>query len=231
MLKNLFATICALIMTFTFNNLQAEESTCYGTTKKGRLERGVKLPAKGNNFKAYSILAGWLGRTFVHSKVRDVILEAYQLLETEQPNKVFKYAETGYKEGGEFKPHKTHQNGLSVDFIVPVLDENGNSVQLPTNAFNKYGYAVEFDDEGRYQKYEIDFDALGAHIMALHKAAVKQGIGIWRVIFDPRLQAKLYETKYSGYIKQHITIPKKKSWVRHDDHYHVDFTVDCKPLE
>lgn len=230
MLRSLFTTILATTMIFAGGSLRAKESICYGTTKNGRLEQGVKMPAKSNNFAAYSTIAGWLGRTFVHSKVRDVVVDAYRLLETEQPQKVFKYAETGYKEGGQFKPHKTHQNGLSVDFIVPVVNENNESVQLPTNEFNKYGYAIEFDSQGKYKSFQIDYEALGAHIVTLHKAALNNGIGIWRVIFDPRLQPKLYASKYGSYIKQHITIPKKKSWVRHDDHYHVDFAVDCKPL-
>lgn len=231
MSKSLFTAICMLIIMLNSDPLHSKESTCYGSTKKGRLEQGVKLPEKGNNFVSYSLLAGILGRTYVHSKVRDVILDAYRLLDNEQPNKVYKYAESGFREGGEFRPHKTHQNGLSVDFVVPVLDANYNSVHLPTNAFNKYGYAVDFDADGHYESLHIDFDALGAHIVMLHKSASNHDIDIWRVLFDPRLQPKLYATKYGSYIKEHITIPEKQSWVRHDDHYHVDFDVPCKPLE
>jgi penicillin-insensitive murein endopeptidase len=102
---------------------------------------------------------------------------------------------------------------------------------LPTNVFNKYGYNIEFDAEGNFEDYRIDFEALGAHIVALHKAALQRGFDLWRVIFDPRLQEKLFATNYGGYIKQHINIPTKKSWVRHDDHYHVDFSMDCQPME
>lgn len=230
-MKYTLFTIYSITMTLTISNLQAKESVCYGTTKQGRLEGGVKLPNKGKNFQSYSTLAGWLGRTYVHSKVRNVMLEAFHSLETEQSNKVFKYAETGYKAGGKFKPHKTHQNGISVDFIVPIVNKSGISVPLPTNAFNKYGYAIEFDANGKYKNYQIDFDALGAYIVALHKSALNHGIDIWRVIFDPRLQPHLYATQYGSYIKQNIEIPTKKSWVRHDDHYHVDFAVECKPMK
>ena len=116
--------IALLISTVTFNvNAANIESTCFGTTKHGRLESGVKLPIEGKNFTTYSSLASMLGRTYVHSKVHNVVLNAYEMLETEQPGKVFKYAETGYEEGGKFKPHKTHQNGLSVDFMTPVLEK------------------------------------------------------------------------------------------------------------
>ena len=211
--------------------VEAANSVCYGTTKKGKLEGGVALPNQGKNFVSYSRLASVLGRNYVHSKTRDVLLSAYKQLETELPGKVYKYAETGFEEGGPFKPHKTHQNGLSVDFMVPVLDKQNNSVHLPTHAFNKFGYNIDFDNKGNYEQYRLDFEALGAHLVALHKAALKHNIEIWRVLFDPRLQPYLYNTRYGDYIKQHILIPKKRSWVRHDDHYHVDFKVKCRPMK
>lgn len=206
----------------------AAESTCYGTTSNGRLVDGVKLPGSGPNFVSYGTMPALTGRTYVHSKVRDVVVEAYRVLQTEQPGKVYKYAETGFAEGGQFKPHKTHRNGLSVDFMVPVLDEASQSVHLPTHAFNKYGYSIEFDRSGRYMEYRIDYEALAAHLVWLHKTARAQGIGVWRVLFDPLLQAGLYQTRYGDYIKKHIQIPNKRSWVRHDEHYHVDFLVPCR---
>ncbi len=220
-----------IILTLAFSIIAfADESICYGTTKDGRLEHGVTLPSKGNNYVSYGKIPKIIGRTYVHSKVRDAIVDAYKVLESELPDKVFKYAETGLKKGGEFKPHKTHRNGLSVDFMVPVVDSSDKSVHLPTHAFNKYGYSIEFDDKGNYKDYKIDYEAMGAHIFFLHMAAKKNGIDIWRVIFDPVLQPYLYQTSYGEYIKQNIEIPKKRSWVRHDDHYHVDFDVACRPI-
>jgi penicillin-insensitive murein endopeptidase len=206
------------------------QSTCYGTTANGRLEHGFKLPAEGKNFVSYSGLAGVLGRTYLHSTARGIVLDAYRTLETNLPEKVFKYAETGFEEGGPFKPHKTHQNGLSIDFMVPVLDRNGNSVHLPTYPFNKFGYNIEFNDKGEYADYRIDFEAMAAHIVALHEAAKKHQARVWRVIFDPNLQPQLMQTSHSADLKQFVTFSKKRSWVRHDDHYHVDFTIPCKPL-
>jgi penicillin-insensitive murein endopeptidase len=190
----------------------------------------VQLPSAGLNFVSYGSIPELLGRTFVHSTVRDVLLSAYEQLESEAPGKVFKYAETGGELGGEFSPHKTHQNGLSVDLMVPVTDGLGKSVHLPTHALNRYGYDIEFDRIGRYDDYQIDFDALGAKIVALHKSAKDRGIEIWRVLFDPRLQPRLYKTRHGDYIRKNILIPTKRSWVRHDDHIHVDFIVGCRTL-
>ena len=202
-------------------------SVCYGSTSNGWLEAGVQLPGDGANYKGYSTLAKFLGRTYVHSAVMDIILGAYKNLETEQPNKQFKYAETGFRQGGEFRPHKTHQNGLSVDFMVPVLNADGESVHLPTHPFNKFGYNIEFDEKGNYSGLKIDFDALAAHIVQLHKEAKKRGYDLWRVIFDPELQPPLFKTKYVVYLKENITFSSKRSWVRHDEHYHVDFSIPC----
>ena len=210
------------------SSVLASESICYGTTSNGRLEGGVKLPSEGENFVSYSKTAELLGRTYVHSKVKEIIQASYKSLEIKTPSKVYKYAETGFKEGGRFRPHKTHRNGLSVDFMVPVVNEKGRPVHLPTNFFNKLGYSIEFDDAGKYEEYKIDYEALAAHIVSLHEVAEKNGAGLWRVIFDPKLQPYLMKTKHGEYLKKHIQFSKKRSWVRHDEHYHVDFDVSCK---
>lgn len=218
-----------LLTILLFSNVVvAEESICFGTTGNGRLENGVKLPASGQNFTGYSRIARIAGRTYVHSVVRDIVVAAYKSLEQVEPEKVYKYAETGKRSGGLFKPHKTHQNGLSVDFMTPVIDGDGMSVHLPTNAFNRLGYDIEFDSSYQFGGLKIDYSALAAHLVELHRQAKKRGHGLWRVIFAPELQAPLFETDYGSYLRRHIQFSKKRSWVRHDEHYHVDFDVACE---
>ena len=220
--------LIVLLLTFFSTLAFAESSTCYGETKNGHLENGVELPRKGNNFVTYSNVARLAGRTYVHSTVRDIIVASYKDLEKDQPNKVYKYAETGFKEGGPFKPHKTHQNGLSVDFMTPVTNSKGKSVHLPTNPLNKFGYNIEFDENDKFKDYSIDYEAIAAHVVQLHKQSLAHGVEIWRVIFDPKLTPNLYKTKYSEYLKSNIQFSKKRSWVRHDEHYHVDFAIPCQ---
>ena len=89
----------------------------------------------------------------------------------------FVYGETGWAGGGRFKPHRTHQNGTSVDFMVPVRNDAGASVPLPRGYGDRYGYDLEFDASG--------------HL---------------------------------------LTFMAAKPWIRHDEHYHVDFAVPCKAL-
>ncbi|MGD8353666.1 MAG: penicillin-insensitive murein endopeptidase [Pseudomonadota bacterium] len=220
-----------LILSPSLSIANEHQSTCYGTTANGRLENGVSLPSKGPNFESYTSLGGVFGRTYVHSRVRDVVADAYKALETLRPGTVYVYGEAGKKQGGPFRPHKTHQNGLSVDFMVPVLNSLGRSIPLPANALNRFGYNMEFDGKGRAGNFHIDFEAMADHILALKSEADRAGIGIWRVIFDPKLQPMLFETG-SGHLLQeyNINFSKKRSWVRHDEHYHVDFDLPCEPL-
>lgn len=227
MVNKTITTFLFVLTIFSFN-VTSKESTCFGTTSEGRLEHGAQLPDEGNNYVGYSSIARLAGRTYVHSKVRDIVVVAYSDLEVMQPQKLYKYAETGFEEGGKFKPHKTHQNGLSVDFMTPVMDSKGKSTHLPTHPLNKFGYNIEFDASGKYEEYSIDYEALAAHIVALHQESIEQGYDLWRVIFDPKLQPHLFETQYAQYLKENIEFSKKRSWVRHDEHYHVDFQIPCK---
>lgn len=114
-----------------------EPSTCYGTAADGSLNNGGKLPSSGANYSVYSSIGSMIGRTYVHSEVYAVVVDAYFKLEKSLPKNVFVYGESGKKRGGEFDPHKTHRNGLSVDFMVPVVDQSGESVPLPASVLNK----------------------------------------------------------------------------------------------
>lgn len=220
-----------LIFSVSLPHVQAEDSVCYGTPEKGRLEGGVQLPSGGTNFQAYSWLGGQLRRTYVHSKVRDVVVSAYKALEESAPEKIYVYGETGWPSGGRFRPHRTHQNGLSVDFMVPITDRADKSTPLPCGVFNKFGYNIEFDSSGEYGDYKIDFEAMAEHLYQIHRAATAQRVEIRRVIFDPGLQPFLFRTKRGPYLQQQMTFSKQPSWVRHDEHYHIDFLVQCNPLD
>ncbi|MGI9332924.1 MAG: penicillin-insensitive murein endopeptidase [Gammaproteobacteria bacterium] len=206
------------------------QSTCFGTAANGRLIDAVRLPGAGENFRSYSVLANLLGRTYVHSRVRQAVVAAYAELALTSPDVVFVYGETGLAAGGQFKPHKTHRNGTSVDFMVPVRDARSASIPLPTHALNKYGYSLEFDRHGRLGKFRIDFEAMAEHLDALDRAARHAGISIRRVIFDPQLQPALVATGAGRALARRLRFSSKRSWVRHDEHYHVDFSVPCRAL-
>jgi len=223
------AILCAFLLALPVP-ASAAESICFGRPGKGRLEGGVALPLGGANFTAYSRLASVLDRNYVHSRVADAIVEAYAGLAADRKDLVFVYGESGHAGGGPFPPHRTHQNGLSADFMVPVRDAGGTSVALPTHPTNRYGYGIEFDRDGRSGGYRIDFDAVALHLGALHRSARRRGLGIERVIFDPDYLPRLFATSRGAYLQAHIPFMQRQAWVRHDEHYHVDFALPCRPL-
>ena len=219
-----------VVILSVFSAIAQAESTCFGTTARGKLEGAVPLPSGGANFTAYSDAGVALGRTHVHDKVADIVAVAYRELSLTSPGTKFVYGETGWKSGGSFKPHRSHQNGLSVDFFVPVKDATGKSVPLPTGITNEFGYAIEFDANGKYRQLDIDFDAIGEHLFQLYTAAKARGVPIKLVIFDPPYLPKLVATARGPFLKSKLNFMKGKAWVRHDEHYHVDFDIPCRPL-
>jgi penicillin-insensitive murein endopeptidase len=228
--RPLGALIIVIILSTLAASAYASDSTCFGTPSKGKLQGGVSLPESGTNFQSYSWLGYLLHRTYVHSAVKHIIVDAYKELERQLADKKFVYGESGWPSGGSFKPHKTHQNGLAVDFMVPVVNKSGDSIPLPTGIFNKFGYGIEFDNKGKRRDYRIDYEAMAAHLKILNQQAIKKGYGIKLVIFDPKLQKYLFKTHFGGYLKKHMHFTTKRAWVRHDEHYHIVFDVPCKPM-
>jgi penicillin-insensitive murein DD-endopeptidase len=207
----------------------ALDSTCFGSVSNGRLENGVKLPPSGNNFTSYSYTASVAGRTYVHSQVAKVLEDSYRNLEKALPKTVFVYGETGWSNGGRFRPHRTHQNGLSVDFFVPVKNMDGASVPIPTSPTTRFGYDLEFDAQAKLGNLTIDFPALAEHLYQLNLSATKLQTPIKLVIFDPDYLDKLFATPRGAAIRS-LPFMKGKPWVRHDEHFHIDFDIPCQKL-
>lgn len=204
-------------------------STCFGTPENGALRDGCRLPEVGENFSAYSALGVAAGRTYSHCVVAAVVRDAFNDLAQSRPDLHFVIGESGFSTGGVFKPHKSHQNGLSVDFFVPVRDRRGRSVALPTTSVNRWGYDLEFDSQGKSEDLTIDFDAIALHLSALERAAKAHNISIRRVFFDTKLQNHLRTSEYWGEVRS-LSFSTRQGWWRHDEHYHVDFKVPCQRL-
>lgn len=202
-----------------------QPSRCVGGVAGGALENGRRMPFWGDNYRAYSLLGWLIGRTFMQGTVRDAIAASYADLAKQHPDLRFVYAESAWPWGGGFAPHKTHQNGTSVDFLVPIRSEGGEVTTAFTWIGNLWGYGINFDRNGQSGAKKIDFAAMAAHLQALEKAARARGISIKRVIFDTQLQPKLLAA--AGGARQ-LAFNQQQAWVRHDDHYHVEFNVPCR---
>ena len=207
--------------------LAAAKSVCYGTTAAGSLRDGCKLPESGANFSAYSRLGVTAGRTYVHCTVREIFASAYAEVARLRPDVRFVYGESGFAGGGPFAPHKTHQNGLSIDFFVPVRDRSGKPAPLPIGATNRWGYDLELDAQGRLGELTIDFEAMAAHLLALQRTAKEHHARIARIYFDTGLQRSLRRTKTWPQLAS-LPFSTRQGWWRHDEHYHVDFDLPCE---
>lgn len=104
------------------------------------------------------------------------------------------------------------------------------SIPLPTGFTNRFGHGIEFDADARYEDLTIDFEAIGEHLFALDAAVEAQGIGISRVIFDKPYLPRLLATTRGKWIEANIPFMQGEPWIRHDEHYHVDFAIACLPI-
>lgn len=201
----------------------SEPSHSAGSPDRGRLRHGKRLPSSGRNFSVYSRLGALLGRTCVHDVIREAVLHAYDDLSIRSPDLRFVYGEASWPGGGRLSPHRTHENGLSADFFVPVRSRSGRPVRVWTHPWNLFGYELEFDNGGRCGDLTIDFEAMAQHLDALDRAAHARGTKIAKLIFAPELLPRLWETPTGRTLKGRFPVVMTPVWVRHDEHYHVDF--------
>lgn len=216
--RNLSCLIIVVCCTLSTASL-AQSSVCYGETHNGRLENGVQIIADPARYYCEVCVA--LGRVYAHAPVAEAVTAAYQVVAPNFPETDFVLGEVGWRQGGRFEPHRTHQNGLSVDFMVPLKA----GAVLPTSPATRYGYDLDFDDNGTGPAGDIDFEAIAAHLDALETQARTRGGHIRRIFLAPRLSARLPEQTQSSF-----RFNTQEAWVRHDDHYHVDFSFPCTKL-
>ncbi len=222
-----WGSVGLLLFLFLFpNTLQYFEndkpSKSIGHVANGHIVESKRMYYRGANYTTYSFLCYLLGRTHVNDRIRQVMVAAYEACEDTCPNTTFVVGEIGRKRGGNFLPHRTHNNGLSVDFMSP-LRKNGKAYRS-SHLLNLWGYRHEFDDRGKKGNLEIDYEAMAKHLYALDRAARDQGLLIQKVIFDPVLRPYLLQSEYGPKI-ENLPFTKKRVIIRHDDHYHVDFGI------
>lgn len=201
------------------------ESVSVGTPTKGSLKDGVSFASQGAGFVTYSRLGNLIGRQYVHSRVHDALVAAFASLHTATPDRTLVLGETGLKAGGRFAPHRTHQNGLSVDIFMPVRDAESRHVLMPTAPWNKFGYSLEFDRDGRGEGLTIDFDSLAELLVEVYRQAGLHGLAVDRIIVAPEYVDRVLSAKAAGIRKLEQVFMRGPAWVRHDEHLHIDFRV------
>lgn len=207
------------------NNLPSKS---IGTVSNGSLENGKLVPFYGVNFEYFDTTSYFGYRAYLHNKLLETVLATYKEFEIVAPGKKFYLMECSNAEGGKMFPHHTHQNGLSIDFMSPLVKDGKIFGDLDTLGINHYW--MKFSDDGKYdpdQSVSIDFNLIAHHILILESTARKYGLKIAKVIFKIELKDDLFATEYgkklaasSIYFAKNL--PEEINDL-HDDHYHVDF--------
>ena len=216
---------------FQLNDTVQDPSISGGSVSNGTLKNGRIVPFSGPNFQYFDTTSYLADRGFTHEKVLNTVLEAYKSLESLLPGRHFCIMECSHKHGGKLFPHRTHQNGLSIDFMMPKLKDSKPYYDL--DDLGAQHYMLTFDENGNYSEdpaIQLDFNTIALHILELQSAAKKNGMSIEKVIINTGLKDELFATengkilKTSGiYVVRNLT-PLINSL--HDDHFHVDFKFD-----
>lgn len=203
-------------------------SKSIGSVSKGALEHPNLLPFSGPNYTYFDTNSYLGGRAFMHSTVAEIVSNTYNELLHQNPTRQYRLMECSNEHGGKIYPHRTHQNGLSVDFMMPL--QRNNSPYYDLDDIGGPHYVLDFDKEGRYTKdstISIDFNVAAEHILLLEQEARKKGFRIKKVIFNTDLKDELFASPNGERLKNSgIYITRNLEPVinlLHDDHYHIDF--------
>ncbi|MFT6747487.1 MAG: penicillin-insensitive murein endopeptidase [Glaciecola sp.] len=203
-------------------------SVSVGTVSKGSIKNAKLLPFSGANYEYFDKWSYLQGRAFLHGSVLNSVLNSYSSLNGSNPGRKFRVMECSHQKGGKLWPHRTHQNGLSVDFMMPLKKDDKPYYGLDSKGVKHY--LLEFDNAGKYEKdksVQVDFDLVAKHILQLNASARKQGYKIKKVIIKIEFKDDLYATKHGKKLKQQgiyvVMGLTPKINELHDDHYHIDF--------
>jgi penicillin-insensitive murein DD-endopeptidase len=206
------------------------KSKSQGDFANGKLENAYLIPFSANNFSYFSLVSYFLmDNAYTNSKMHKTIIDAYADCEKSCPTIKFKLMECANKEGGKMAIHRTHQLGLSADFMVVKKNKSGDQSRF-LDYFGMAHYLHGFDENGRhllFKNVEIDFETCAKHILALDNAARNNGLKLSKVIFKLDLHDNLFTTPSGKEIKRRDIYFAQ--WMPpfidnlHDDHYHVDF--------
>lgn len=202
-------------------------SKAIGTVGKGSLQNGKLIPYYGKNYTYFDSLSYFEGRAFTHELVRDIILNSYDSLAQLCDNH-FYLMELSNKEGGKMFPHHTHQNGMSVDFMMPMLKEGKTYTGLDTLGADHYW--LKFDNSGKWTedpRVSVDFNLIARQVLILDAEAKKLGLKVAKLIVKIEYKDELFETEYGKQLKESgiYVVQKLTPMVNelHDEHFHIDF--------
>ena len=217
-----------IINYYNKNKGNSKPSKSSGAVSNGTMTNGKLIPFYGKNFTYFDKGSYLSGRAYVNNKVLTTLLESYKRLEELDSNRKFFIMESANKTGGKLAPHRTHQTGLSVDFMMPLIQDKKPYYKLD-NLGTRH-YLLSFNDNGEYGNdtaVKVDFNLIAQHILILNEEAKKVGLKIKKVIIKIEYKDELFATEYGKKLKSSgIYVVKgltKMINALHDEHYHIDF--------
>ncbi len=216
------------IIEFQSKHQLKQESKSIGTVSNGKLENGCYLPFEGENYKYFAENSYLMGRCFINCAINSFLISTFKDLESSIPNRTFYLMEASNEKGGKISPHRTHQNGTSIDLMVPLMKENTPYTKLDTIGIEHY--LLNFNEKGEYIEdtaIKIDFETLALEILTIEKNASLHNWKISKIILKTEYQKFIFSTKYSDQLKSsNIYFTQKLEPAinqLHDDHIHIDF--------
>jgi penicillin-insensitive murein DD-endopeptidase len=223
------ALVIISIPNIFYSNLEASVSG--GTPGDGSLKKAYQVEYTTSNARYFSIISYYLmGNCYVNSKLYNTVLNSYSECEKTCKNIDFRIMECSDKEGGKIMLHRTHRNGLSIDFMVPKI-KDGKQTKFYDD-LGLWHYLLDFNSSGRLvidNDVTIDFETIGKHIIALDNAARANGLVVSKVIMKLNLKDDFFNTPSGKEVKRRgiyfaNRLPESVDNM-HDDHYHVDFKL------
>lgn len=224
------AVINPVVAYYEANRGDTARSISTGTTANGTLINGKLVPFNGSNFEYFDTSSYLGGRAFLNDRVLKTFEEVYDTLAARHPGRKFRLMECSLRNGGPIPGHRTHQNGLSTDVMVPVT-KNGEPY-YGLDSLGGWHYALDFNNNGQLisdTTVTIDFELLAEHVFLLNKIGKKHKLKVAKTILKLELKDELYATVYGKKIKNAgiyfaMNLPDFINR-NHDDHYHIDFEV------
>ena len=218
-----------IMSSYEFFQTNAGDSISHGSVRNGSVENAYLADWSGTNYSYFSFISYFLAdNAYLHSDIYKIVKQAYKTCEITCPGIHFKLMECGNTKGGKMYFHRTHQNGLGIDFMIP-NKKNGNVFRW----FDHLGmlhYLLEYDKDGRnniFSSVHLDFETMAKHILALDDAAKANGFRIHKAILKVELLDDFFATPSGRKVKERgiYFMPRLYPLANkvHDDHYHIDF--------
>lgn len=201
----------------------SQPSISYGSTSNGSIEHSRRLAYKKHNYITYSFAGFLAGRTYVHENLRTALYDCYDVLDDKFADRTFVIGETGARQGGPISFHKEKQNGLQVDFMIPLLEDGKPYSGL--NVTNYWNYGMEFGEDGTLDGMSVDYAAMASHLATLQASCLKNGLTIKRIEMNPALKKGLLGKDVANLLKNIVGKNALKSGKTYPAYYTVTFEI------